>query len=593
MDRFIYTVYNINKPWSSLVHAGYGIAGADEWLTNPTTAIYNGRIYKQNVITQDLCGSMGVGKFDTPPPVVPQGAPSPYGEKDPFTQDNDTLLLGNVETWLRKENCSLPGQQIMCFKHIFGSTDKTFMPGSINSMEMSSVPEKSLYSMEVQEQMEATDFRVSYNPNVWHANNPYNPDEIVVNSRYYGQIVKETFLRLMMDPYAHIDQFVYGLPSGKFAASSGNFGPICKLFRGFDELGMGVPKFLSDQVLSKTLLNSMYLENKFGPTVRASTYNRRVRTGYGYPYPVNIDGRSMITTSVDLADVGGGSMEAYPLAKEGPRNEWVNTIPTGKPYGDGPNPAQTKMVSTGLMGTTRFGNWGSTSLTPLEPLKDLPPPMIPPGPADVPLPEDGDAGEITAGARDWFKDEANEEPLYMATGMQGPAGIRPYQMTAQGTIPSDGEFVQNVLTFYDPESKDVTSYDLRSIFHSASSMYETLNNTIDGQSTYQQMLNQISNNQPSGKDPNTTRTQLCIEDQVQMFRCEGYERFNTQLVRNIVFITNLQRLMRYCINMWLSKSMGVLSHGSNRAYAAEVTERRFGNSMPTEDDNEYVNSPWI
>ena len=74
---------------------------------------------------------------------------------------------------------------------------------------------------------------------------------------------------------------------------------------------------------------------------------------------------------------------------------------------------------------------------------------------------------------------------------------------------------------------------------------------------------------------------------------ESYRRLDTQLMRNTIFISNVQRIMRYCLSLWLSKAYGAVAHGDNMALAAEVTERRYGNSMQTEYDERFKMPDWI
>ena len=361
LERFIYTLYDIPKPWHHLVHAG---AAGEDATTNP-------------------------------------------------------------------------GQQVMCFKNIFGSTDTTWGPGHVKG----------------------TDF---------YSNSPENPNQIDVNSSYYANIVKETFLRLMMDPYAHVDQFVYGAPVGTYAASAGNFGPIVRMMRGFDMLGMGVPKFLSDQVLCKPLLDSMFLGNKRGPTVRSSTYNQFVKGGadegarHGFDSGENMyNGTQQYHVGKVPADDSGSGWPAY------------HQSTVGK--------------------TTDFDGFNLTT-----------------------------------------------------------SGVRPETYQASSVIPGQYKAVEENLTFYDPDTKDVLTYDLTKVFERAGD----------------------------------------TDSEVKQFRCEGYERFNTQLIRNVIFITNLQRLMRYTLNLWLTRAHSAVAH-NHRAISSEVTERRYGSELPTAPDNEFRSTAWI
>ena len=76
----------------------------------------------------------------------------------------------------RNEHCTKPGQQIMCFKNIFQSTDPSWQPGM-------AIP--------------GTTNWYPTNPAQWM---PQLPRELDISSTYYADIVKETFIRMMMDP---------------------------------------------------------------------------------------------------------------------------------------------------------------------------------------------------------------------------------------------------------------------------------------------------------------------------------------------------------------------------------------------------------
>ena len=521
LDRFIYTMYDIPKPWDQLVHAGTG---------NP-------------------------------------------------------------------DECTNPGQQIMCFKNVFDTKDITWRPGAIRGGTQLSV------------------------------DHVRNPNEIDVNSSYYADIVKETFLRLMMDPYAHIDQFVYGVPAGEYATASGNFGPVVRMMRGFDMLGMGVPKFLSDQVLCKPLLDSMFLGNKYGPTVQSSTYHRYIRPR-GMVKKADWEAareeaevakkeveelrraveaaeyakREAATAKGETEEVRrakGEAEEELRRAKEElrraveAREKAEEELRRAEMMKQGAATSSTRFSVSDLTPSSRPSVSDSISLPPGDAeVKDLfpPPPSdadadsvfsLPRAPSvrtratDVDLPVTEVRGGFWTGgggsSARWdypafpggpynidriHADHSRWEPLRQGTVSKstfGPSfsGMEPHEYMGMEIRQRDGyrDEVQDKLTFYDPETKDVLSYDLTRVF---------ANSDIE----------------------------------IEKFRCEGYERFNTQLIRNVVFITNLQRLMRYTLNLWLTKAYGAVAH-NHRAIAGEVTERRYGGELPVASDNEFRATPWI
>jgi hypothetical protein len=65
---------------------------------------------------------------------------------------------------------------------------------------------------------------------------------------------RQMFLRLMMDPYMPVSAGMYGSDT----TDSGSAGFVQRIFRGDNGLGMGRPKFLSDQLFNKALFGSIY-----------------------------------------------------------------------------------------------------------------------------------------------------------------------------------------------------------------------------------------------------------------------------------------------------------------------------------------------
>jgi hypothetical protein len=62
------------------------------------------------------------------------------------------------------------------------------------------------------------------------------------------------FLRLLRDPFAEVDKTVFSIGANYEQ-------PLFNIFIGDGSLGMGRPKFLSDQLFNKCLLNNIYYEN--------------------------------------------------------------------------------------------------------------------------------------------------------------------------------------------------------------------------------------------------------------------------------------------------------------------------------------------
>jgi hypothetical protein len=70
-----------------------------------------------------------------------------------------------------------------------------------------------------------------------------------------GVSVKDVFLKLLFNPYAAVSRnHIYGVEN----YPGGILAPLQRIFRGDNSLGLGTPKFLSDQLFNKVLFNSVY-----------------------------------------------------------------------------------------------------------------------------------------------------------------------------------------------------------------------------------------------------------------------------------------------------------------------------------------------
>jgi hypothetical protein len=252
----------------------------------------------------------------------------------------------------------------------------------------------------------------------------------------YDTIVSLTMIKMLANPYINIEASEYGICSDANAAI---YGPVCRILRGHGGLGMGTPKFLSDNVLNKALLGSMYVGTKLGET-RGS--NIRYATDRG-----DVSGQYSLSGGAEEESKGTDDALAYGI--------------------------------------------------------------------------DG-----------YFQDAQVNIPYDLRTGS------------------SDGSpEIMDVISWYSTKNRTVLSSNLRDVFPGSTS-------------------------------------------KIMNFRQEGYERFNTQLIRNVIFISNLQRVMRMTINKWMTK-LYKLVQVSNRAVIAEVTERRPGEELGPGADEDYDVPTWM
>ena len=109
---------------------------------------------------------------------------------------------------------------------------------------------------------------------------------------------RQMFLRLILDPYAPVTLDAYG--SDMVAAGTGGY--IHRIFRGDNNLGMGRPKFLSDQVFSKALFGSIYPSqadfDEAGPPAGSAVARGRDRVGVARAFQRAITAATTIQTEM-------------------------------------------------------------------------------------------------------------------------------------------------------------------------------------------------------------------------------------------------------------------------------------------------------
>ena len=326
-----------------------------------------------------------------------------------------------------------------------------------------------------------------------------------------------------MDPYAKVDQFIYGAPTTQNLGDGlgASFAPIGRLLRGFDKLGMGVPKFLSDQVLSKALLNSQFLMGQMGPTVESSMYRTalpatndpRMRGQSKYGQDDERPQGTYMQGNIQARDIVGGAEEGSSTFRQSSRPPNI--------YKD--TPAYNIVKSFPETGELQQGAAAPTH-GPVAWDQNAQETVLPFGLGSTPYPHT--IMDTTSGV---------SPHIWGVTSMMGER-MDPDDVNS---IAHKDYNARNTLTFYDPDKKIVLSYDLNRVFNQ------------------------------NDRSANLMQDTDVIED----FRLEGYERFNTQLIRNVIFITNLQRIMRYSLNLWLSRAYGAVSR-DHKALSAEVYRKK-------------------
>jgi hypothetical protein len=137
-------------------------------------------------------------------------------------------------------------------EHILNLIDMNIIPINVHAL-MRDVPLANMYNYEFTfEQMIASMFgeqssRYTDNRGYLGRVLPYIDNANTANTR-------QMFLRLLVDPYLALDTRTYGSE----VWGQGSAGFVHRIFRGDNNLGMGRPKFLSDQLFNKVLFGSVY-----------------------------------------------------------------------------------------------------------------------------------------------------------------------------------------------------------------------------------------------------------------------------------------------------------------------------------------------
>lgn len=160
-------------------------------------------------------------------------------------------------------------------ERIFNIIDMNIIPLNIHAL-MRDVPLTNTYNYAYTfEQMAC----LMYGMTMEHVSNAALHGAAVPPDKHRPQTTREVFLKLLLEPYENTSEKVYG----NDALRLGQAGYVHRIFRGDNNLGMGRPKFLSDQLFNKALFGSLfpapYDYDEAGPPAGAAV--QRGRAGVG------------------------------------------------------------------------------------------------------------------------------------------------------------------------------------------------------------------------------------------------------------------------------------------------------------------------
>ena len=119
---------------------------------------------------------------------------------------------------------------------------------------------------------------------------------------------RTAFTKLLVDPYTLVDEERYG----SNLKIRGTDAPIQRICRGDDGLGLGRPKFISDQLFNKVMFSSLYPidipRDVSGPQAAAATYRGITSTGFNAAaYHGFLEGvNDVYTRAINNVAAGGG-----------------------------------------------------------------------------------------------------------------------------------------------------------------------------------------------------------------------------------------------------------------------------------------------
>lgn len=125
---------------------------------------------------------------------------------------------------------------------------------------------------------------------------------------------RHAFIKLLMDPYMEVNNDLYG---GDMT-TLGSAGYVQRIFRGDNDLGMGRPKFLSDQMFNKALFGSIYqaredfdeagpvagigaARSRLGATPRTAAFHKFTRIHSIFTNAIQIAGVPANATIMDIS----------------------------------------------------------------------------------------------------------------------------------------------------------------------------------------------------------------------------------------------------------------------------------------------------
>ena len=394
---------------------------------------------------------------------------------------------------------------------------------------------------------------------------------------------RQMFLRLLVNPYLDVVTQMYGSDTRDL----GSAGYVHRMFRGDNNLGMGRPKFLSDQLFNKVLFGSVYQSRRDfdegGPAVGIGAargqgamntpalnaqrvlsqfleYIVAARAEFHGPNVLNINGglAAAVAAAGGAPAIAALRRRAYNWFYDvnGPRArllDFARQVQLLPPLLPDPPQAAVQGIANLLQGAG-----GGQDLINLMTIIDRQ------SAANVLGSEAGRTAAIArAGAFDTAVDNLFQAQYDAGTGGSVPALITLTLDPATGNGLAD--YLADHLSAYGPRAPNVTPVDFANSRSASGQRGASL--------TYLK-----TPSDPENADSAVVDVQLPSYAAKLQLEAIGKERFDTRFIRNIFFITNVVRILRLKLNRELSQSRNVLvaSHASVSAGVTEYGSDPFG-----------------
>jgi hypothetical protein len=388
-------------------------------------------------------------------------------------------------------------------------------------------------------------------------------------------------LRLLANPFAQVTQRLYGSE----VLDLGTNGYVHRMFRGDNDLGMGRPKFLSDQLFNKALFGSVY-------QVRTDYDEAGPGVGAGISRGRAVEADAVTRALRDLGELRNSIRSLYEVLTAPLTAADVNNDPnlgiasplltTGAPVASAVAalaiPANSAPLLRAMDSRLQTVRWKIRDA--YQRLNDVRAYLRPPGAArnlvtpvvtrfGVLVNPGGALAELDGYSSDWT-------PSGTAARVAGPNFVPDLDAIitalAPGIVGSVANLIGPAITGMQPLSA------------AAAAQYPRRNpNAYDRRpqsGTRASIMTYLRAPDPTGAGNPVVQVQKSAEQKVATDAL-GKLRFDTRYVRKIVFITNIVRLLRLVLNRELTQNRHVLV-GSHMAVAPGVTEYGFDPYSPNE-----------